>query len=84
MEQIQFPKSGNQCIDTIRADVFQSPTCRYNIILGRDILDLMGFPKFGNQCIDTIRADVFQSPTCRYNIILGRDILDLMGAMINF
>ena len=36
MEHIKFPEFGNQCIDTIQADVFNSPT------LGRDVLDVMG------------------------------------------
>ena len=36
------PEFGNQCILTIEVAIFDSPTCRYDIILGRDILKLMG------------------------------------------
>ena len=42
IQQLKFPKFGNQCIKQVKADVFHSPTCQYNIIAGRDILDLMG------------------------------------------
>ena len=42
LENVKFPEFGNQCIDTIQADVFNSPTCRYDVILGRDVLDVMG------------------------------------------
>ena len=42
IQQVKFPEFGNHCITEVMADVFNSPTCRYNIILGRNILDLMG------------------------------------------
>ena len=40
MQQIKFPEFRNHCISEVRADVFHSPT--FDIILVRDILDLMG------------------------------------------
>ena len=42
LTDVKFPEFGNHCIPTINAAIFDSPTCRYHIILGRDILKLMG------------------------------------------
>ena len=39
---VKFPEFGNHYIDQLSADVFDSPSCRYDIILGRDILKMMG------------------------------------------
>ena len=42
LTDVKFPEFGNHRIDVIEADVFHSPTCRYDVILGRDILRIMG------------------------------------------
>ena len=42
LQEVKFPEFGNHCIHNITADVFDSPTCQYHAILGRDILKLMG------------------------------------------
>ena len=42
LTNVKFPEFGNHLINKIQADVFDSPTCRYDIILGRDILEIMG------------------------------------------
>ena len=42
LTEVKFPKFGNHCIDTVIADVFDSLTCRYDLIIGRDILKKMG------------------------------------------
>ena len=42
LHNVKFSEFGNQCIHQITADIFDSPTCQYDIILGRNILKLMG------------------------------------------
>ena len=42
LHQVKFPEFGNHCIDNIKADIFDSPSCRYDLIIGRDILKIMG------------------------------------------
>ena len=43
LSNVKFPEFGNPCIQTILADVFDSPTCCYNVlIMGQDILKQMG------------------------------------------
>ena len=42
IQQLKFPEFGNYCIEQVEADVFHSQTCQYDIILGGDILNLMG------------------------------------------
>ena len=42
LEKVKFPEFGNNCLDTITADVFDSLTCRYDLIIGRDVLKKMG------------------------------------------
>ena len=42
LEEIKFPQFGNCIIGSIKADVFDSPGSRYDIIVGRDILLRMG------------------------------------------
>ena len=42
LTEVKFPEFGNSCIDTVTVDVFNSPTCRYDLIIGRDILKTMG------------------------------------------
>lgn len=42
IQEIKFPEFGRRSIPDITADVFNSPTCRYDVILGRDILSTMG------------------------------------------
>ena len=59
LTDIRFPEFGNHRIDAFTADVFDSPTCRYDIIIGRDVLKTMG------ASID------FHNQTTRW---LGRDL----------
>ena len=42
LSEVKFPEFGNHCIHNITADVFDSPTCQYDVILGRDVLKFMG------------------------------------------
>ena len=42
IKEAKFPEFGNRHIGSIKADVFDSPTCRYDIILGRDLLERLG------------------------------------------
>ena len=42
LQNVKFQEFGNHHIHNITADVFNSPTCQYDVILGRDILKLMG------------------------------------------
>ena len=42
IQRLKFPEFGNHCIERVHADVFHSPTCCYDIILGRDTMDIMG------------------------------------------
>ena len=42
LEEIKFPQFGNCIIGSVKADVFDSPGCRYDIIVGRDVLLRMG------------------------------------------
>ena len=42
IEQLKFPEFRNHFIKEVTADVFHSPTCCYDIILGREVLDLIG------------------------------------------
>ena len=42
LEQVKFPQFGNAIIGNVKADVFNSPNCRYDLIIGRDILLKMG------------------------------------------
>ena len=42
LSRVKFPEFGNPCIEAIFTAVFDSPTCRYDMILGRDILQQMG------------------------------------------
>ena len=39
IENLKFPEFNNNCIHSISADVFDSPNCRYNIIMGRDLIN---------------------------------------------
>ena len=59
---VKFPKFGNHYIDQLSADVFDSPTCHYDIILGCNLLKLMGAC-----CID------FKSERCN----VGETVCDL-------
>ena len=60
LTEVKFPEFGNHCINIVIADVFNSPTCCYDLIGGRDVLNKMG------TIID------FQNHTIRW---LGRDLL---------
>ena len=42
LSKVTFLELGNHCIDRLVADVFLSPTCRYNLIVGRDVLNKIG------------------------------------------
>ena len=42
LHKVKFLEFGNHCIEAITADVFNSPLCRYDIIVGRDVLNRMG------------------------------------------
>ena len=42
LHMVKFPEFGNHCIHQITADTFDSLTCQYDIILGRNVLKLMG------------------------------------------
>ena len=42
IREAKFPEFRNRYIGSIKADVFDSPTCRYDIILGRDLLERLG------------------------------------------
>ena len=42
LDSVKFPEFGNHCIPRITADMFDSLTCQYDVILGCDILKLMG------------------------------------------
>ena len=41
LHKVKFPEFGNHCIDMVTADVFDSPSCRYDVILGCNILQQM-------------------------------------------
>ena len=38
---VRFPKSDKHCIVSITADVFHSPACCYDLIIGQDVLKTM-------------------------------------------
>ena len=42
LSQVKFPESSNNNIGDIKADFFDSHTCRYDLIIGRDVLERMG------------------------------------------
>ena len=42
LQKVKFPQFGNCIIGNVKANVFYSPACRYDIIVGRDILLTMG------------------------------------------
>ena len=42
LTEIKFPEYRNHRIDVITAGVFHSPTCWYDVTLGRDVLQTMG------------------------------------------
>ena len=42
IKEVKFPEFGNMHIGSIKADIFDSPTCRYDVILGRDLLERLG------------------------------------------
>jgi len=42
LQEVKFPQFGNCIIGNVKADVFDSPACRYDLIVGRDILLAMG------------------------------------------
>ena len=42
LQEVKFPQFANCIIGTVKADVFDSPGCRYDIIVGRDVLLRMG------------------------------------------
>ena len=42
LSQVKFPELSNNNIGDIKTDVFDSPTCRYDLIKGRDVLERMG------------------------------------------
>ena len=59
LTDVRFPEFGNHRIDTITADVFDSPTCRYDVIVGRDILKTMGAERVQSCVIQKRRLDDF-------------------------
>ena len=42
LSQVKFPELSVNNIGDIKADVFDSPTFRYDLIIGRDVLERMG------------------------------------------
>ena len=42
IQNLKFPEFGNRSIGDVKADVFYSPNCKYDIILGRTELRKMG------------------------------------------
>jgi len=42
LQEVKFPQFGNCIIGNVKAYVFDSPACRYDLIVGRDILLAMG------------------------------------------
>ena len=59
LTEVKFPEFGNHCIDIVFADVFDSPTCRCDLIIGRDILKKMEATiDFQNQTIHWLGQDL--------------------------
>ena len=42
LSQVKFPEFSNNNIGDIKADIFDSPTCRYELIIGQYLLERMG------------------------------------------
>ena len=42
LSQLKFLEFSNNNIGEIKADVFDSPTCRYDLLIGRDVIERMG------------------------------------------
>ena len=42
LSQVKFQEFSNNNIGEIKGDVFDSPTCRYDLIIGQYVLERMG------------------------------------------
>ena len=59
LNEVRFPELGNHCIDTVVADVFHLPSCQYDIIVGRDILNKIGMKiDFHNKTVSWMNQDL--------------------------
>ena len=77
LTDVKFPEFGNHSIPKIEAAIFDSPTCRYDIILGRDILKLMGAHiNFSTHTVSWMGREIQMKPIHQINTDIPRNQID--------
>ena len=72
LSKVRFLELGNLCIDSMVANVYHSPTCHYDLIVGRDVLNKIGIKiDFHTHVITWIDRDLSVRDPCNINTPLA-------------